>query len=60
MGLAGFGVRYGPKTAALIHTGRRQLPASTSTLIDGLTAGTWYFTVSAFTALGVESLRRRR
>ncbi len=53
--LAGYKVRYGQSTAALTQFVDIASPSTTSTHIDGLSTGTWYFTVSSYTNTGVES-----
>lgn len=54
--LAGYVIRYGNQSDALKLEVRINNPGITSSVIEGLTPATWYFTVSAFTSLGVESM----
>jgi hypothetical protein len=53
--LAGYKVRYGQSAGALSQARDIATPATTSVTIDGLSAGTWYFTVASYTNAGVES-----
>jgi hypothetical protein len=53
--LAGYVIRYGTKSDALALEVRIGNPGITTSMIEGLTPATWYFTVSAYTAAGVES-----
>ena len=53
--LAGYKVRYGQSAGALGQLRDITTPATTSVTIEGLTAGTWYFTVASYTNAGVES-----
>jgi len=55
--LAGFTVYYGLMPDA--PSERREIadPAARSIVIQGLTPGTWYFSISAHTTRGVESAR---
>ena len=53
--LAGYKVRYGQATGALTQLRDIASPATTSVTIEGLSAGTWYFTVASYTNAGVES-----
>lgn len=55
--LAGFRVYYGLIPDALSERLEIADPAARSILIQGLTSGTWYFSISAYTARGVESAR---
>ena len=54
--LAGYVIRYGTQPDALKTEVRINNPGITTSMIEGLTPATWYFTVSAFTSLGVESM----
>jgi hypothetical protein len=54
--LAGYKVRYGQTAGSLTQVVDIPAAATTSVMIQGLAAGTWYFTVSAYTTTGVESL----
>ena len=53
--LAGYKVRYGQALGALDKVLDVPSAATTRVIIDGLTAGTWYFTVASYTNTGVES-----
>jgi hypothetical protein len=53
--LAGYVIRYGTKSDALVTEVRISNPGITSSMIEGLTPATWYFTVHAYTSAGVES-----
>jgi hypothetical protein len=55
--LAGFRVYYGLKPDAPSERIDIADPAARSTLIQGLSPGTWYFSISAYSARGVESAR---
>ncbi len=55
--LAGFRIYYGRQRDALSERLEIADPAAQSTVIQGLSAGTWYFSISAFTRTGVESAR---
>jgi len=48
-------VRYGQSTGALSELRDIATAATTSVTIEGLAAGTWYFTVASYTNAGVES-----
>lgn len=50
--LAGYYVLYGTDAGALSQTLTLADPAATSTVIGGLGAGTWFFEVEAYDALG--------
>jgi hypothetical protein len=52
--LAGYRVRYGLSVGRLAVSADVPNPGTTSIRIEGLGAGTWYFTVSAYTNVGVE------
>ena len=52
--LAGYRVRYGLSAGRMAATADVPNPGTTSIRIEGLGAGTWYFTVSAYTNVGVE------
>ena len=56
LNLAGYVIRYGTKSDALTLEVKISNPGITTSLIEGLTPATWYFTVSAFTSLGVVSM----
>jgi hypothetical protein len=53
--LAGYRVRYGKSAGALSTVVTISNPGVTSSVIEGLTAGVWYFSVSAYTSAGAES-----
>jgi hypothetical protein len=53
--LAGFKVNYGQSATNLDRTVVIPSPAISSTTIEQLAAGTWYFAVKAYTAANVES-----
>ena len=53
--LAGYKLRYGQSAGALGQMRDVASPATTSVTIEGLSAGTWYFTVASYTNTGVES-----
>jgi hypothetical protein len=53
--LAGYKVHYGNSATSLTLTVDIPSPAITSAKIEGLTSGTWYFTMSSYTSTGVES-----
>jgi hypothetical protein len=53
--LAGYKVRYGVTPSALNAMINIASPATTTVTIEGLAAGTWYFTLSAYTNAGIES-----
>ena len=53
--LAGYKVRYGQSPGALSQVRDIASPATTSVTIEGLSSGTWYFTVASYTNAGVES-----
>ena len=53
--LAGYKVRYGQSAGVLSQLRDIATPATTSVTIEGLSAGTWYFTVASYTNAGVES-----
>ncbi len=52
--LAGYEVRYGQSIGALRQTMDVPNPGTTSVRIDRLSAGTWHFTVAAYTNIGAE------
>jgi hypothetical protein len=53
--LAGFKVKYGNASTALTQVVTLPTPTLTSYTVTGLTKGTWYFAVVAYTAGGSES-----
>ena len=54
--LAGYKVRYGQSADGLGQILDIAASAATTTRIEGLAAGTWFFTVSSYTNTGVESV----
>lgn len=55
--LAGYRVHYGTSAGSLSKQVEVRTPATTSTLVQNLTRGTWYFAISAYTQTGAESSR---
>jgi hypothetical protein len=53
--LAGYRIVYGTDQNALDQTITISSPGTTTYVVDGLTAATWYFAVRAFTSDGAES-----
>jgi hypothetical protein len=53
--LAGFHIYYGTSPSNLNNTAEIANPGTTSYTINNLAAGTWYFSVNAYTSAGVES-----
>jgi hypothetical protein len=53
--LAGYKIYYGTSSGALNQSISIANPGVTSTVVDNLTSGTWYFAVSAYTTGGLES-----
>jgi len=53
--LAGYKVRYGQSADELVQARDVAQPATTTLTIEGLAAGTWYFTVASYTNTGAES-----
>jgi hypothetical protein len=53
--LAGFKIRYGTSTGAMDQVVDIPSSGMTTARVEGLSAGTWYFAVSAYTNTGVES-----
>ena len=53
--LAGYKVRYGQSPGALSQVLDIPSAGTTSVRVEGLTGGTWYFTVASYTNTGVES-----
>jgi hypothetical protein len=54
--LAGFVIRYGTRSDALTLEVKISNPGITTAMIEGLAPAKWYFTVSAYTSTGVESM----
>ncbi len=53
--LAGYKIRYGLSAGELTQSLDVATPAAATTRIEGLVAGTWYFTIASYTNTGVES-----
>ena len=53
--LAGYHIRFGTSATALTRTIALNSPGLTSYMIEGLTSGSWYFSVTAFDTTGAES-----
>jgi nitrite reductase/ring-hydroxylating ferredoxin subunit len=53
--LAGYKIRYGTSPGSLSQVVDVANPAVTSAIIEGLAAGTWYFSLTSYTNNGVES-----
>jgi len=53
--LAGYRIQYGTSASALTQTVQVANPGLTTYVIDGLTQGTWYFAMRAYTSTGLES-----
>ena len=53
--LAGYRIRYGRLAGELTELQSIPNPGITSAVVENLASGTWYFTVSAYNASGVES-----
>ena len=53
--LAGFRIFYGQSLTALTSSATIPSPDITSAVIEGLSSGTWYFAVKAYTTANVES-----
>jgi hypothetical protein len=53
--LAGYRVTYGNSVSALNTTATISNPSVSTTQIDNLAPGTWYFAVKAYTSTGTES-----
>jgi hypothetical protein len=53
--LAGYRVKYGQQATNLSETVSVPSPGITSVVIENLSAGTWYFAVSAYTTANIES-----
>lgn len=54
--LAGYVIRYGNRSDALTLELKIGNPGITTAMIENLAPATWFFTVSAYTATGVESM----
>lgn len=54
--LAGYNIYYGTSPTALTQTVRIANVGVTDYILSGLTSGTWYFTVTAYTSAGAESM----
>ena len=53
--LAGYRVHYGTSSDQLTQVEKLTNPGLTSYVVDNLSAGTWYFSVSSYSANGTES-----
>jgi hypothetical protein len=53
--LAGYRINYGTSASSLTRTVTLNNPGLSSYVLDGLAAGTWYFSMKAFTSTGTES-----
>jgi hypothetical protein len=53
--LAGYRIAYGTSSTNLSQTVEIATPGTATYTVSGLTTGTWYFSVKAYNALGVES-----
>ncbi|MBS0612579.1 MAG: hypothetical protein JSS24_05360, partial [Proteobacteria bacterium] len=53
--LSGYRIHYGTSPSSLSKLVTVGSPSSTSASIEGLSSGTWYFAVVAFTTAGIES-----
>jgi hypothetical protein len=53
--LAGYRISYGTSAGSLTQTVQIANPGISSYVIDGLTSGTWYFSLRAYTSSGSES-----
>jgi len=54
--LAGYKLRYGQSPSALTQVLDIPAAGTTSARVEGLTSGTWYFTLASYTNNGVESV----
>jgi hypothetical protein len=54
--LAGYKIHYGASPGELNTVVVLADPQQTTSLVDNLTPGTWYFTVAAYTSSGVDGL----
>ena len=54
--LAGFTINYGTSPSALSQTINVASATATGYTVQGLSSGTWYFTVTAYTSVGTQSL----
>jgi len=55
LNLAGYRIHYGSRPEALSQSIAVHDPAATSYTLRGLSSGTWYFAISAFTSAGTSS-----
>ena len=53
--LAGYTIHYGTSSSALTKSIRIPNADATDYVIQGLAAGTWYFAVTAYTNIGLQS-----
>lgn len=56
-GLSGYRIYYGTSSAALTSRADVTNPSLTTYVVEGLTAGTWYFAATAVDSSGIESSR---
>ena len=54
--LAGFHVYYGTSAGNLNQSVQIRNPGLTTYVVGNLVAGTWYFSVNAYTSIGTESV----
>jgi hypothetical protein len=54
--LAGYRIYYGTDSTALAQTANIDTADTTSYAVSGLSSGTWYFAISAYTTAGTESV----
>jgi len=54
--LAGYRISYGTSATSLDKTVQVASPGITSCLVEGLTPGTWYFSIKSYNSTGAESL----
>lgn len=53
--LAGYSIHYGTSAGSLTNTINIQNPGTTTYTVTNLSAGTWYFAISAYTNTGMDS-----
>jgi hypothetical protein len=53
--LAGYKISYGTSSSSLSKTITIANAGISSYVVDGLTSGTWYFSIKAYTSVGTES-----
>lgn len=54
--LAGYRISYGTSPTSLTRSVDVSNPGLTSYMIDSLTSGTWYFSMTSYTSAGIESI----